>query len=64
MEGVRTEPVRRVVEAVDIPVVASGGVATVEDVRALKQAGAAAVVVGSALYEGKLDLATAQRAVE
>ncbi|MEF8907670.1 MAG: 1-(5-phosphoribosyl)-5-[(5-phosphoribosylamino)methylideneamino]imidazole-4-carboxamide isomerase [Haloarculaceae archaeon] len=64
MEGVRTEPVRRVVEAVDVPVIASGGVATVEDIRALRGAGAAAVVVGSALYEGELTLAAAQRAAE
>ena len=64
MEGVRTEPVRRVVDSVDVPVIASGGVATVEDVRALREAGAAAVVVGSALYEGELTLAEAQRAVE
>jgi len=56
LEGVRTEPVERVVEAVDIPVVASGGVATLDDVRALKEAGAAAVVVGSALYEGQFTL--------
>jgi phosphoribosylformimino-5-aminoimidazole carboxamide ribotide isomerase len=62
MEGVAVERVRRVVEAVDIPVVASGGVATVEDVRALKEAGAAAVVVGSALYEGNFTLAEAQAA--
>ena len=64
MEGVRTEPVRRVVEAVDVPVVASGGVATVEDIRALREAGAAAAVVGSALYEGELTLAEAQRAAD
>jgi phosphoribosylformimino-5-aminoimidazole carboxamide ribotide isomerase len=63
LEGVRTGPVRRVVEAVDVPVVASGGVATVDDIRALKDAGAAAVVVGSALYEGAFTLAEAQRAV-
>ncbi|WP_340098759.1 1-(5-phosphoribosyl)-5-[(5-phosphoribosylamino)methylideneamino]imidazole-4-carboxamide isomerase [Salinibaculum salinum] len=64
LEGVRTEPVRRIVEAVDIPVVASGGVATIEDIQALKDAGAAAVVVGSALYEGRFTLAEAQRAVD
>ncbi|ELZ28808.1 1-(5-phosphoribosyl)-5-[(5-phosphoribosylamino)methylideneamino] imidazole-4-carboxamide isomerase [Halosimplex carlsbadense 2-9-1] len=63
LEGVRTEPVRRVVEAVDIPVVASGGVATLDDVRALKDAGAAAVVVGSALYEGAFTLDEAIDAV-
>jgi phosphoribosylformimino-5-aminoimidazole carboxamide ribotide isomerase len=63
LEGARTEPVRRVVEAVDVPVVASGGVATVDDVRALEAAGAAAVVVGSALYEGAFTLEEAMDAV-
>jgi len=63
-EGVRTEPVRELADAVDIPVVASGGVATVDDVRALRDAGAAGVVVGTALYEGSFTLEAAQRAVE
>jgi len=63
-EGVRTEPVRDLAAAVDIPVIASGGVATVDDVRALKDAGAAGVVVGTALYEGSFTLEEAQRAVE
>ncbi|RBI63145.1 1-(5-phosphoribosyl)-5-((5-phosphoribosylamino)methylideneamino)imidazole-4-carboxamide isomerase [halophilic archaeon] len=64
MEGVQTEQVRRVVEAVDVPVVASGGVATVADVRALRDAGAAAVVVGSALYEGAFTLEEARAALD
>ncbi len=64
LDGVRTEPVARLVESVDIPVVASGGVATIDDVLALRDAGAAAVVVGSALYEGAFTLETAQRAVD
>ncbi|WP_226011637.1 1-(5-phosphoribosyl)-5-[(5-phosphoribosylamino)methylideneamino]imidazole-4-carboxamide isomerase [Halomicrobium salinisoli] len=64
LEGVRTDPVRRVVEAVDVPVVASGGVATIDDVRSLRAAGASAVVVGSALYEGQFTLEEAQAAVE
>jgi len=64
LEGVRTDPVARLVESVDSPVVASGGVATIEDVLALEAAGAAAVVVGSALYEGEFTLDAAQRAVD
>jgi phosphoribosylformimino-5-aminoimidazole carboxamide ribotide isomerase len=64
LDGVRTEEVRRVVEAVDIPVIASGGVATLVDVRALADAGAAAVVVGTALYEGRFTLAEARAALD
>ncbi len=56
LEGVQTDPVRRLAEAVDVPVVASGGVSTLDDVRALRDAGAAAVVVGTALYEGRFSL--------
>jgi phosphoribosylformimino-5-aminoimidazole carboxamide ribotide isomerase len=61
--GVRTEQVKRVVSAAGVPVVASGGVASVEDVLALRGAGAAAVVVGTALYEGSFTLREAKRAL-
>lgn len=37
-------------------VVAAGGVTTIEDIRQLKSAGATAVIVGKALYEGHLTL--------
>jgi phosphoribosylformimino-5-aminoimidazole carboxamide ribotide isomerase len=63
LDGVRTDAVERVVDAVDVPVIASGGVATVDDVLALREAGAAAVVVGTALYEGQFSLAAAQEAL-
>ena len=56
MDGVRETEVERVVEAVDVPVVASGGVSSLDDVRDLKGTGAAAVVVGTALYEGAFTL--------
>jgi phosphoribosylformimino-5-aminoimidazole carboxamide ribotide isomerase len=64
LQGAREDPVRAVVDAVDVSVVASGGVATFEDVRALKRAGASAVVVGTALYEGRFTLREAQAAVD
>jgi phosphoribosylformimino-5-aminoimidazole carboxamide ribotide isomerase len=56
LEGVRTDRIDRLADAVDIPVIASGGVATLDDVRACRAAGAAAVVVGTALYEGAFTL--------
>jgi phosphoribosylformimino-5-aminoimidazole carboxamide ribotide isomerase len=64
LEGVDTAAVERVVDAVSIPVIASGGVTTLDDVRALADAGAAAVVVGTALYEGRFTLSEAMAAVE
>ena len=39
-----------------IPVIASGGVTTVQDVRRLREAGCAGVIIGRALYEGTLKL--------
>lgn len=54
--GVQADVTARVADAVDIPVVASGGVASLDDVAALRDAGAAAVVVGTALYEGTFTL--------
>jgi len=43
-------------------VIASGGVASLEDIRAVRRAGLAGVVVGRALYEGTLGLADALEA--
>ena len=63
MVGIRSDPIRQLVEAVDIPVVASGGVGSIDDIQTIRDAGAAGVVVGTALYEGVFDLAEAQAAV-
>ncbi|HEV7679401.1 MAG TPA: 1-(5-phosphoribosyl)-5-[(5-phosphoribosylamino)methylideneamino] imidazole-4-carboxamide isomerase [Candidatus Dormibacteraeota bacterium] len=41
------------------PVIASGGIATMDDLDACAEAGAAGVIVGRALYEGRLDLSDA-----
>jgi phosphoribosylformimino-5-aminoimidazole carboxamide ribotide isomerase len=43
-------------------VIASGGVASLDDIRAVRRAGLAGVVVGRALYEGTLGLADALEA--
>ncbi|PHQ39851.1 1-(5-phosphoribosyl)-5-[(5-phosphoribosylamino)methylideneamino]imidazole-4-carboxamide isomerase [Halorubrum persicum] len=64
LEGIDRDAVESVVAAVDVPVIASGGVASVDDVVALRDAGAAAVVVGTALYEGQFTLREAQAAAD
>ncbi len=49
-------------EAVAIPVIASGGVATLDDLRALKQTQKiAGVISGRALYDGRIDVTEALR---
>jgi len=50
--------------AVTVPVIASGGVTTVDDVVRLAEAGLAGCIIGRALYEGTLKLADALRAAE
>ncbi|KAB1192917.1 1-(5-phosphoribosyl)-5-[(5-phosphoribosylamino)methylideneamino]imidazole-4-carboxamide isomerase [Haloferax sp. MBLA0076] len=62
LEGVHLETTSRVVDAVDIPVVASGGVASLDDISELRDVGAAAAVVGTALYEGRFTLEEAMDA--
>ncbi len=55
-KGIDLGPTRQLVEAVKIPVIAAGGVTSVEDVLALKDAGAAGAVAGTAIYTGKLSV--------
>ena len=66
LEGLNIEATRRLAKAISIPVIASGGVSTLDDLRALhavEDEGIMGVVIGRALYEGEIDLGTAQRVV-
>jgi phosphoribosylformimino-5-aminoimidazole carboxamide ribotide isomerase len=47
-----------------VPVIVSGGVASLADIAACRTAGLAGVVVGKAIYEKRIDLAAAIRAAE
>lgn len=60
--GPNVETTRQAVRQLDIPVIASGGISTVDHVRELKQAGADAAVIGTALYTGELDFEEALEA--
>jgi len=56
--GPNIEETRKLAEAVDIPVVASGGVATIKDIQdllPLEPCGVIGVITGKALYSGTLD---------
>ena len=60
--GVQTDPIRRLIEAVPIPVLVSGGVSSADDVRSVKALGAGGCILGSALYSGKITLQEALEA--
>jgi phosphoribosylformimino-5-aminoimidazole carboxamide ribotide isomerase len=56
--GPNLEETRRLAEAIDIPVVASGGVSTIKDIQnllPLESVGVVGVITGKALYSGTLD---------
>jgi phosphoribosylformimino-5-aminoimidazole carboxamide ribotide isomerase len=55
MQGTDLPLMEDVAEASRVPVFASGGVATMQDLRALEYRGLAGVVIGMALYTGALD---------
>jgi len=59
MEGPDLKTLARVRRMTGLPIQYSGGVSSIDDVRAAAAAGAAAVVVGKALYEGRIKLAEA-----
>ncbi len=59
--GVDAAGAARLAEEAGVEVVASGGVASLADVRACREAGLFGVIVGKALYEGRIDLAGALR---
>ena len=56
MRGVNMDIIEEVTRSTSLPVIVSGGVSSIEDVRRIKEAGASGVVIGSALYMGKINL--------
>ena len=61
MEGANVESTAALAKAVSIPVIASGGVNSVQDIERLRNtdSGIAGVVIGRALYDGRIDPARA-----
>ena len=63
MQGPNVAATAALARAVSIPVIASGGIASIDDLRALKASGAPldGAISGRALYEGRIDLGEAVR---
>ena len=67
MQGVNVEATVALASESGLPIIASGGISQLEDVRGLMQhasAGICGAITGRAIYEGTLDLAAAQAMVD
>jgi phosphoribosylformimino-5-aminoimidazole carboxamide ribotide isomerase len=61
LEGPDLKTLARVNAMTSLPIQYSGGIATIDEIRAVGEAGAAGVIVGKALYEGRVKLEEALR---
>ena len=62
MQGPNLEATKALAEAISIPVIASGGVSSLQDIEnlmAIEASGVVGVITGKAIYTGALDLRTA-----
>ncbi|MEN8129036.1 MAG: 1-(5-phosphoribosyl)-5-[(5-phosphoribosylamino)methylideneamino]imidazole-4-carboxamide isomerase [Pseudomonadota bacterium] len=67
MKGVNVESTVRLAQQIHIPVIASGGVTNLDDIRALcavEDEGIEAVIIGRALYEGTINFNEAETLVK
>jgi len=64
MSGPNFERTKALVKAVEMGVVASGGVSEMADIKKLAELGAEAAIIGRSLYEGRLDLSEAINAAK
>jgi phosphoribosylformimino-5-aminoimidazole carboxamide ribotide isomerase len=65
LSGINVEATVRLAQALSIPVIASGGLSSLEDVKALRAVedeGIIGVIAGRAIYDGSLDFRAAQEA--
>jgi phosphoribosylformimino-5-aminoimidazole carboxamide ribotide isomerase len=55
IQGIKIDIIKEVVGSTKSRIIASGGISTLGDIQAIKDAGATAVVIGTALYKGRID---------
>lgn len=56
LQGVALDIYKEIMSDIDIKLIASGGIANMADVRAVAEAGCEGVIIGKAIYEGKITL--------
>ncbi len=56
LSGPNIEATRRLAEHVDVPVIASGGISTLEDIRRVAKLPVEGLIIGKALYSGAVDM--------
>ncbi|NOV31403.1 1-(5-phosphoribosyl)-5-[(5-phosphoribosylamino)methylideneamino]imidazole-4-carboxamide isomerase [Methylomonas sp. ZR1] len=67
MQGVNVEATAKLARSVHIPVIASGGITNLDDIRALGEVaheGIMGAITGRAIYEGTLDFAEGEKLAE
>jgi phosphoribosylformimino-5-aminoimidazole carboxamide ribotide isomerase len=64
LDGPNLDALGELKAAVELPIIASGGVSTLIDIRRLVHLQLAGCIIGRALYEGRLDLAEAIRSTQ
>lgn len=67
MQGVNVEATVKLASEISTPVIASGGISTLDDIKALQAVadeGITGAIIGRALYEGTIDLAEAHKLVD
>jgi phosphoribosylformimino-5-aminoimidazole carboxamide ribotide isomerase len=63
LRGPQVEKITKLVNAVKVPIIASGGVSTLDDLKALAATDVEGAIVGTALYEGKFSIEQALEVV-
>ncbi len=67
MQGVNIDSTVKLAQSITIPVIASGGITTIDDIKALCEVadeGIMGAITGRAIYEGTLNFAEAQKLAE
>ena len=56
LKGPATRLYKEIIRAVKINLIASGGISSLKDIREIRKAGCEGVIIGKAIYEGKIKL--------